>query len=317
MRPRLWRGKPSINKMKDIRNLHKEFLEYLEIERGRSLKTIDNYGRYLRRFLDFSKIESPDEIDDDLVRKYRLYLNRENLKRKTQNYYLIALRVFLKYLAKRGIEALASERIELAKVPERELDLISSEELERLLSAPASPSQGGPAGGPPAGGLKSLRDKAILELLFSTGLRVAELCSLDREDIDLKKADFSIRGKGDKIRLVFLSDVAKNALKKYLDKREDIEEALFMNARGGRLTPRSVERIVHYYAIKSGISKKVSPHTLRHSFATDLLENGADLRSVQALLGHSSITTTQIYTHVTDRQLREVHRAFHGRRRKG
>jgi len=271
------------------------------------LKTIENYGRYLKRFLDFSKIASPGGITDDLVRRYRLYLNRENLKRKTQNYYLIALRVFLKYLSRRGMESLAPERIELAKVPERELDLISGDELERLLF------------GPKGDDFKSLRDKAIMELLFSTGLRVSELCSLDREDVDLKKPEFSIRGKGDKIRLVFVSDAAKTCLKNYLDKRHDIEEALFVNLRekeAGRLTPRSVERILRYYAVKAGISKKVTPHVLRHCFATDLLEGGADLRSVQALLGHASLTTTQIYTHVTDRQLREVHRAFHGTKRR-
>ncbi|MDP3052245.1 MAG: tyrosine-type recombinase/integrase [bacterium] len=303
--------------MTDIKELKKQFLEYLEIERGRSLKTIDNYGRYLRRFLDFSGIKGADEITDDLVRRYRLYLNRENLKRKTQNYYLIALRVFLKYLSRRGMESLAPERIELAKVPERELDLISGDELERLLS------------GPKGNDFKSLRDKAIMELLFSTGLRVSELCFLDREDVDLsakggsasggKNSEFSIRGKGDKIRLVFLSDAAKTCLKNYLDKRHDIEEALFVNLREKnptRLTPRSIERLVHFYAIKAGISKKVTPHVLRHCFATDLLEGGADLRSVQVLLGHSSLTTTQIYTHVTDRQLREVHRAFHGTKRR-
>ncbi len=288
----------------NIKDLHQQFFEYLEIERGRSLKTIENYGRYLKRFWNFSKIKNPDEITDDLVRRYRLYLNRENLKRKTQNYYLIALRVFLKYLAKQGIEALAPERIELAKVPERELDLISEDELERLLSAPTGE------------GLKSLRDKAMLELFFSTGLRVSELCSLDRDDIDLKKAEFSVRGKGDKIRLVFISDDAKNALKNYLNKREDIEEPMFVNAKNGRLTSRSVERLVKNYAISAGISKKVTPHVIRHVFATDLLQNGADLRSVQKLLGHNSITTTQIYTHVTDRQLREIHQAFHARRRK-
>jgi len=306
--------------MKTINQLHKEFLEYLEIERGRSLKTIDNYGRYLERFWKFSKIRNPDEINDELVRRYRLYLNRENLKKKTQNFYLIALRVFLKYLAKRGIKAMPPERIELAKVPERELDLISEDELERLLA------------GPKGTDIKSLRDKAILELLFSTGLRVSELCSLDRDDIDLKKAEFSIRGKGDKIRLVFLSESAKTALKKYLDKRKDIEEALFTSSQRfnlcvtkvkpllplvpSRLTPRSIERMLRYYAIKAGISKKVTPHVIRHCFATDLLQGGADLRSVQIMLGHSNINTTQIYTHITDRQLQEVHRAFHGRRRK-
>jgi site-specific recombinase XerD len=299
--------------VRPIDKLHKEFLEYLEIERGRSLKTIDNYGRYLERFWKFSKISNPSEIDDDLVRRYRLYLNRENLKRKTQNFYLIALRVFLKYLAKQGVKAMPPERIELAKVPERELDLISEDELERLLAGPAC------TGRPKGDDVKSLRDKAILELLFSTGLRVSELCSLDRDDVDLKKAEFSIRGKGDKIRLVFVSNTAKEALKKYLDKRRDVEEALFVNIKEKnptRLTPRSVERIVHFYAIKAGISKKVTPHVIRHCFATDLLGAGADLRSVQTMLGHSSITTTQIYTHITDRQLREVHQAFHGRRRK-
>ncbi len=305
--------------MNQIQKLHKEFFEYLEIERGRSLKTIDNYDRYLKRFWNFAKIGSPDKIDDDLVRRYRLYLNRENLKRKTQNYYLIALRVFLKYLAKQGIEAMPPERIELAKVPERELDLISEDELERLLVSPKGDD------------VKSLRDKAILELLFSTGLRVSELCFLDRDDIDLKKAEFSIRGKGEKIRLVFLSGTAKNALKKYLDKRLSFvppaaglrkdkgnitEEALFTNLKSGRLTPRSVERIIQRYAVGAGISKKVTPHVIRHCFATDLLQGGADLRSVQMMLGHSNINTTQIYTHITDRQLQEVHRAFHGRRRK-
>ena len=305
--------------MNKIDNLYKEFLEHLEIERGRSLKTIDNYGRYLRRFLEFSKIANPDEIGDELVRKYRLYLNRENLKRKTQNYYLIALRVFLKYLAKRGFEAMTPEKIELAKVPERELDLISEDELERLLAAAKGDS------------LKSSRDKAILELLFSTGMRVSELCFLDRDVLDSfargGKGEFSIRGKGDKIRPVFLSDTAQKTLKNYLnkkssfvkavkDKQDITEEALFTNLKGGRLTSRSVERIVRFYAIKAGISKKVTPHILRHCFATDLLRGGADLRSVQAMLGHSNISTTQIYTHITDRQLLDVHRAFHGRRRR-
>jgi len=196
------------------------------------------------------------------------------------------------------------ERIELAKVGERQIDLISSDELRRLLDSPSGDS------------LKSLRDRAIFELLFSTGLRVSELCSLNREDVDLKKGEFSIRGKGDKVRLVFLSDSAKQALKNYLDKRVDIEEAMFVSLKEARLASRSIERIVQYHAVKAGISKKTTPHIIRHCFATDLLENGADLRSVQALLGHSSVTTTQIYTHVTDRQLKEVHRVFHDRRRK-
>ncbi len=304
----------------DLKTLHQQYLEYLEIERGRSLKTVENYDRYLKRFFGFAKISSPADITDDLIRRYRLWLNRGELKRKTQNYYLIALRNFLKYLAWRGMDSLSPERIQLAKTPERDLDLISIEELERLLSAPKG------------GDLKTLRDKAILELLFSTGLRVSELGALNRDSIDLKKEEFSVRGKGEKVRVVFLSERARRALKDYLAKREDISEALFIglkpgkkSAQGGsasgrqeasRLTSRSLERIIKFYAVKAGISKKVTPHVLRHMFATDLLINGADLRSVQALLGHANITTTQIYTHVTDRQLKEVHKAFHARRRK-
>jgi len=307
-----------------IQQLHREFLEYLEIEKGRSLKTIENYNRYLRRFFEFSKISDPAAITDDLIRRYRLWLNRQKsfngkeLTRRTQNYYLIALRVFLRYLARRNIKSLTADRIELAKAPERDLDLISNEELERLLDAPVSASK------TRRNSLKLLRDKAILETLFSTGLRVSELCNLNRDDINLKKQEFSVRGKGGKVRLVFLSDRAKQELAEYLEARTDPEEALFVNfqisnakcQKLSRLTARSIERIVKYYAIKAGISKKVTPHTLRHCYATDLLENGADLRSVQALLGHTNITTTQIYTHVTDKQLREVHRAFHGVRRK-
>ncbi|MCH7883560.1 tyrosine-type recombinase/integrase [Patescibacteria group bacterium] len=301
----------------DIKTLHKEFLEYLEIERGRSLKTLDNYRHYLDGFFDFSKVNSATEITEDAVRNFRLGLNRRNLKRRTQNYYLIALRGFLKYLIKRGIKSLAPEKIELAKVAEREIDLIGEDELERLLEEPRGDS------------LKNSRDHAILELLFSTGLRVSELCALNRDSPNLKKGEFSVRGKGEKVRVVFLSDSAKDALKTWLNKRTDIDEALFINFKPGnihlgvkrpneglRLTSRSVERIIKHYAIKAGISKKVTPHVLRHCFATDLLANGADLRSVQMLLGHANISTTQIYTHVTNRQLKEVHRAFHGRRRK-
>lgn len=293
----------------NIKELHKQFLEYLEIEKGRSLKTVENYDRYLRAFLRFTNINNPKDIRDEAIRKFRLWLNRKNLKKKTQNYYLIALRVFLKYLAKRSIKSLAPERIELAKVPQRELDLVTEEELERLLDTPKGQ------------GLRILRDKSILELLFSTGLRVSELCSLNREHIEnAKTGEFSVRGKGDKIRVVFLSDTSKRTLKDYLDKRADTDEALFVRvgnlvSDNLRLTTRSIERIVKYYAIKAGISKKVTPHILRHCFATDLLSAGADLRSVQVMLGHSNITTTQIYTHVTDKQLREVHKMFHGKRR--
>ena len=284
-----------------------EFLEHLEIEKGRSQKTIDNYGRYIRRFLVFSKAKGAFDITDEAVRTYRIWLNRQALKRQTQNYHLIALRMFLKYLVKRDIPALAAEKIELARAPARQIDLIEEEDLERLLKAPDGSS------------LKSLRDRAILELLFSTGLRVSELCSLTKESVNLKKDEFSVRGKGDKIRVVFLSDSARAAIKAYLDKRGDMQPAMFVKtAAGGTggkklepLTPRTVQRVIKYYAIQAGISKKVTPHSLRHLFATDLLMNGADIRSVQAMLGHANITTTQIYTHITDKQLKEVHKAFH------
>ncbi|MBI4094158.1 tyrosine-type recombinase/integrase [Candidatus Kaiserbacteria bacterium] len=221
---------------------------------------------------------------------------------------MIALRAFLKYLRKRDVESLQPERIELAKVGARDLDLMTAQELERLLKAPSGDS------------LMALRDRALLELLFSTGLRVSELCSLNAE-IDLSRDSFSIRGKGDKVRVVFLSPSAKKAVSDYLKQRGDMGEALFVSygragKESGRITPRSVERIVKRYATEAGITSKVTPHTLRHSFATDLLENGADLRSVQALLGHANIATTQVYTHVTDKHLQDVHRAFHGKRRR-
>lgn len=297
----------------NLKQLKKEYLEYLEIERGRSLKTVENYSRYLSRFLKFTKLDKPQGITDETVRQYRLWLNRQttndgsNLKKRTQNYYLIALRGFLKYLVKREIKSLSPERIELAKVSERSLDLISLEELERLLNAPD------------INNLKGLRDKALLELLFSTGLRVSELCALN-SDIDLKKDEMSVRGKGDKVRVVFFSDIAKKVIKAYLSKRKDMNEALFVSLNfkikqeESRLTSRSIERLVKQYAIKAGITKKVTPHIIRHSFATDLLQNGADLRSVQMMLGHSNISTTQIYTHMTDKHLRETHKKFHNKK---
>ncbi len=304
--------------MNELKRYKQEFLEYVEIEKGRSLKTVANYDRYLERFLEHTKLKSPKDITDECIREFRLWLNRQPapssnggggmLKRKTQNYYLIALRSFLKYLLKRGVASLPPERIELAKVSERSLDLITSDELERLLNAPQDTD------------VKSLRDKAILELLFSTGLRVSELCSLNR-DIDLGRDELSVRGKGDKIRVVFLSTQAKVAVRSYLEKRKDMSDALFVGVSKSnslplsRITSRSVERIVKYYAIKAGISKKVTPHVVRHSFATDLLSNGADLRSVQALLGHAHIGTTQIYTHVTDKHLRDIHKNFHNKRK--
>ena len=302
----------------EIDKLKRQFLEYLEIEKGSSLKTIENYDRYLTRFFKFGEITKPKDITDENVKEFRLFLNRQSgikikgqvetsMKKNTQNYYLIALRVFLKYLMKNEIQTLSPDRIELAKIKERSLDLITVEELNRLLA------------GPNGSDLKNLRDKAILELFFSTGLRVSELVSLDR-DLDLSKGEFSIRGKGEKVRVVFLSETARKAIKEYLAKRKDMEEAMFIqisivNKKNfSRLTPRSIERIVKYYAIKAGISKKVTPHIIRHSFATDLLQNGADIRSVQIMLGHSNISTTQIYTHITDKQLQEVHKKFHSRK---
>ena len=304
----------SHNVVMTLTQLKREFLEYLEIEKGRSLKTVENYSHYLDSFLIFIGTEQPEDISDDLIREYRLFLNRkktkgggpyDTLKKRTQNYYLIALRSFLKYLMRRKIQSLSPDRIELAKVGERSLDLISADELQRLIEAPNAKT------------VKDLRDRAILELLFSTGLRVSELCSLSR-DIDLRKDEVSIRGKGDKVRVVFISPRAKEAIRQYLEKRTDMEDALFIHVsrhdtNAKRLTSRSVERIVKYYAIKAGITKKVTPHVIRHSFATDLLESGADLRSVQALLGHAHIGTTQIYTHVTDKHLRDVHHRFHNK----
>lgn len=316
----------------NIAQLHREFLEHLEIEKGRSLKTLENYSRYLTRFFERGKIKLPEDITEDKVREFRLWLNRQKtplgreLKKKTQNYYLIALRMFLKYLIKRKIKSLTPETIDLAKIPERELDLISAGELRRLLDAPRGEN------------LKALRDKTILELLFSTGLRVSELCSLNIDKIDFNKNEFSVRGKGDKVRLVFVSEDAKSALKKYLDKRADMDEALFvriltktfpetrppnssrqrfgaLRGNDARLTPRSVQRIIKYYAIKAGIAKKLTPHGLRHMFATDLLQNGADIRSVQELLGHKNITTTQIYTHISDKHLKETYKKFHNRKK--
>lgn len=292
----------------ELTKLKTEFLEHLEIEKGRSVNTVENYAHYLERFLKFSQVKNPADITDEMVRKFRLWLNRQpalggTLRHKTQNYYLIALRMFLKYLTKRNIKSLPPDQIELARVGERQLDLISQEELERLLAAPDGND------------LRTLRDKAILELLFSTGLRVTELCSLPR-DLNWRAPEISVLGKGGKVRLVFISPTAREAVQKYLTGRKDMEEPLFLSNKNTALTRRSVERIVKFYAIKAGISKKVVPHSLRHLFATDLLRNGADLRSVQALLGHANIMTTQIYTHVTDKHLREIHQTFHAKNRK-
>jgi site-specific recombinase XerD len=298
----------------------RQFLEYIEIERGRAVKTVENYDRYLSRFFSQMGIKSIGDITEQTVREFRLWLNRQkgtksdSMKRRTQNYYMIALRAFLKFLRKRDIEAISPEKIELAKLPERQLDLITPAELERLLRAPGE-------------ALKKetnedkkvayLRDSAILELLFSTGLRVSELCALN-SDIDLSRDELSVRGKGEKVRVVFLSPAAKDAVRDYLKARKDMEEALFVDGRPNalhRIIPRDIQRHLKSYVAQAGITNVVTPHTLRHAFATDLLSNGADIRSVQQLLGHASINTTQIYTHITDSHLREIHKRFHGKSR--
>jgi site-specific recombinase XerD len=294
-----------------------DFLEYLEIERSRSPKTIENYAHYLRRFFAWGKIAKPDDITSELVRRYRLYLNRyadekgNTLKKITQNYHIIAIRNFLKYLSKRDIKSLSADKIEVGKNPSHEIEFLDEGEIQRLLLSASGTD------------IKSLRDRAILELLFSAGLRVSELVNINREQINLERGEFSVRGKGDKIRIVFISNEAKHSIEKYLDKRSDIDSALFVRFskkkkaetdKSKRLTARSIQRIVKYYAAKAGIVKDVHPHTIRHSFATDLLANGADIRSVQTMLGHSSITTTQIYTHITNTQLKEIHKKFHGKK---
>lgn len=296
------------------------FLEHVEVEKGRSHLTVRNYEFYLQRFIEWAKDPDPAAITLETIHNYRLYLNRlesgddgNTLKKSTQNYHLIALRSFLKFLMKRDVKTLTPEKIELAKQGTREVSFLEQEDLERLLHAPETSD---------AGELVKARDTAILHIFFSTGLRVSELASLKRDQVSGTREELSIRGKGDKIRLVFMSPKARIALKAYLDLRDgdEVPHVFVRHDRAkagareiGALTPRSIERLVQHYAVAAGIPKTVTPHTLRHSFATDLLVNGADLRSVQTLLGHTSITTTQIYTHVTNRQLKEVFQAFHGK----
>lgn len=299
----------------NISDLITDFLEYLEIEQNRSQKTIANYDRYLMRLVEFAGDINIKQLDADVVRKWRVWLNRltdqngEPIGKTTQNYHLIALRSFLKYLAKRDIPALASDKIELANVKRPQVTFLEHKEVERLLNAVDTST--------PVG----LRDRAILELLFSGGLRVSELVGLNRDHINLDRREFSIRGKGQKDRLIFISPSAADWLDKYVKSRPDNFKPLFIHYSGSqdelddgaytRLTARSVQRMVQRYARLAGITKRVTPHTLRHSFATDLLHNGADLRSVQSLLGHANVSTTQIYTHLTDPQLRKVHEQFH------
>ena len=304
----------------DAQAAKRQFLEYIEIERGRAVKTVENYDRYLSRFFEQAGIKDTGDISERNVREFRLWLNRQpgtksdSMKRRTQNYYMIALRAFLKFLRKRDIPAVSPEKIELAKLPERQIDIITSAELGRLMKAPEE------ALAKEADEYKKtayLRDRAILELLFSTGLRVSELCSLNA-DLDLSRDELSVRGKGEKVRVVFLSQAAKSAVRTYLKARKDMEEALFVDGRASkphRITPRDIQRHLKSYVARAGITSVVTPHTLRHAFATDLLSNGADIRSVQQLLGHASINTTQIYTHITDSHLREIHKKFHGKSR--
>jgi len=310
--------------MSDISKLFGEYLDHLEIEKNRSIKTIENYRRYLEYFFTWSKVSSPGDITEEMVRKFRIHLNREagahdhSLKKNTQNYYVIALRSFLAYCAKRDVKSLSPEKVELARQPSREIEFLTDDEMERLLASADGAS------------MRLLRDKAILLLLFSAGLRVSEMCALNRDQHGLEKGEFSVRGKGDKIRVVFLSDEAAAALKAYLLKRTDMNTALFVRVpktknveayyarerNNLRLTPRSIQRIIRYYATKAGIAnKKVTPHSLRHYFATDLLKSGADLRSVQEMLGHTNIATTQIYTHFTNQELKKIHDKFHHRKK--
>ena len=343
--------------MKDLWDLKREFLEYCELDKGQSSLTISGYDRYLDRFLKWleetriknqeSRIKNgdenketkitndpsiihnsnpiiqtlgPEDIDQEAVRQYRLYVNRLkgskglDLKNTTQNYHMLALRAFLRYLSFRGIKTLSPEKVSIAKTGDREITFLGSEELESILNAPDTAT------------LPGLRDRAILEVLFSTGMRVSELTALNIDEINFERGEIAVLGKGRKLRVVFLSEGATHWLYQYLQNRGYIKKddgslsekkdlPVFLSNKNTRLTVRSIERIVKKYATSSGSLKQVSPHTLRHSFATDLLIAGADIRSVQSLLGHSSITTTQIYTHVTDQHLREIHEKFHGKTR--
>ena len=303
------------NRLMQFAKAKTDFLEYLEIEQNRSQKTIANYDHYLTRLIDFAGDIKIADINPELIRKWRLWLNRlgtntsDELQKTTQNYHLIALRSFLKFCTKRDIPCLAADKIELARVARKQVTFLSQDEVARLFAQPDTAT------------LPGLRDRAILELLFSSGLRVSELVGLDKDHINLKRREFTVRGKGQKDRPIFISQESAEWIQKYIDARDDSVRPLFIRYSGNkkvdlsgnyhRLTTRSVQRMVARYALLAGITKHVSPHTLRHSFATDLLMNGADLRSVQALLGHSNISTTQIYTHVTDPHLKNVHQKFH------
>ena len=314
-------SKTKIDKGPYLADLIMDFVEYIEVEKGRSIRTAENYHLYMDRLVEFAGDIPVSQINDELVRKYRLWLNRyvddqgRELSLITQGYHLIALRSFLKYCGERDIDTMDADRISLPKVQKKQVSFLLSEEVARLFDAIDLDDPNG------------LRDKAILELLFSGGMRVSELCNLDRDRVNLERREFTIRGKGNKDRPIFINQSAANAIQNYLNTRTDNLKPLFLNnsrnikkdldnddsvdtSEARRLTPRSVQRIVNKYTRLAGITKHVTPHTLRHSFATDLLMNGADLRSVQSMLGHSNIATTQIYTHVTDPHLKEVHDKF-------
>jgi len=311
---------PAARPTSELARWIKRFLTYIEVEKNKSLLTRRNYDHYLYTFAAVTKLTKPDQITLDDVRDFRLWLNRQpnqrgqSLKKSTQNYYLIALRSFLKYLAKNDVKSLTAEKIELAKIGERQVEYLEGDDLERFLNAPLRKGKN----------IVAYRDKAILELLFSTGLRVSELTNLKLERVNLNKDEFSVRGKGDKVRVVFLSATARQCLKDYLTKRRDDAPFLFVrHDRAGKrtadlkpLTPRSVQRLVEEYGKVAGLTKHVTPHTLRHSYATDLLIGGADIRSVQAMLGHASIQTTQIYTHLSNPRLREIYQKHHDQKRK-
>jgi site-specific recombinase XerD len=298
-----------------------EFLEYMEVEKGSSPLTIRNYRHYLKRFSKWMEKQGIrrglQDINQDVVRQYRIYLSRlsdgkgSTLSSKTQGYHVIALRSFLKWLLKNDYKVMAPEKIDLPKTREREIKFLTGEQVDRLLNAPSLSK------------IYGLRDKAILEVLFSTGLRVSELVSLDRDKIDFERREFGIVGKGGRGRVVFLSVRAVEWIKKYLNARKDRFKPLFVRHRGKispttpdekmRLTPRSIQRMIKKYVKKIKLPVDATPHVLRHSFATDLLMAGADIRSVQEMLGHKNIQTTQVYTHVTHKHLRDVHSAFHGK----
>ncbi|MBI4032479.1 tyrosine-type recombinase/integrase [Candidatus Berkelbacteria bacterium] len=287
----------------------RRFLEDCELAQGLSRRTIENYQHYLGRFAEFAGELAVGAIDDELVRRWRLDLARRELSRATQNYHLVALRAFLAYLAKKNVASFPPTKVDLPGAEETEVTFLDAETIAQLLKTPNVRRRAGK------------RDRAILETLFSTGLRVAELASLDRKDVEGKE-EVGVVGKGRKRRVVFLSPAAQQAIVDYMAVRTDDDEALFVREwrgeqKGGRLTTRSIQRLMVKYAEAAGVAEHVTPHTLRHTFATDLLQSGADLRAVQALLGHSSVVTTQRYTHLTDQHLRDVHQAFHGRRRTG